>query len=151
MALSEQIQSDLVKAMKARDTEVVATLRLIVAAIKNARVAQGHSGEVTDQETLDLLVLQAKRRNEAATAYEEAGRDDLAAKERRELEIIRRYLPQQLDEDELRAIIDETVAKVGARAPSDLGRVMSALMPQVKGRADGRRINALVRERLSGP
>jgi uncharacterized protein len=151
MALSEQIQSDLVKAMKARDTEAVATLRLIVAAIKNARVAQGHSGEVTDQETLDLLVLQAKRRNEAATAYEEAGRDDLAAKERRELEIIRRYLPQQLDEDELRAIIDETVAKVGACAPSDLGRVMSALMPQVKGRADGRRVNALVRERLSGP
>jgi uncharacterized protein YqeY len=151
MALSEQIQSDLVKAMKARDTEAVATLRLIVAAIKNARVAQGHSGEVTDQETLDLLVLQAKRRNEAATAYEEAGRDDLAAKERRELEIIRRYLPQQLGEDELRAIIDETVAKVGARAPSDLGRVMSALMPQVKGRADGRRVNALVRERLSSP
>ncbi|MGH8909974.1 MAG: GatB/YqeY domain-containing protein [Egibacteraceae bacterium] len=148
MAISEQIQSDLVSAMKARDADAVATLRLIIAAIQNARVAEGHSGEVTDQETLELLNREAKRRNEAATTYDAAGRDELAAKERRELEIIRRYLPRQLSADELRAIVDDTVARVGASGPSDLGRVMGALMPQVKGLADGRQVNALVRLRL---
>jgi len=148
MPLAEQIQADLVTAMKARDAETVATLRLVVAAIKNARVAEGHSGEVTDAEALELLTREAKRRTEAATAYEEAGRDELAAKERRELEIIRRYLPSQLSPDELRTLVDETVAQVGASGPGDLGRVMGALMPQVKGRADGRAVNALVRERL---
>jgi uncharacterized protein YqeY len=148
MPLAEQIQADLVTAMKARDAETVATLRLVVAAIKNARVAEGHSGEVTDAEALDLLTREAKRRTEAATAYDEGGRDELAAKERLELEIIRRYLPSQLSGDELRALVDETVAQVGASEPGDLGRVMGALMPKVKGRADGRQVNALVRERL---
>jgi uncharacterized protein YqeY len=148
MTLADQIQSDLVTAMKARDAETVATLRLVIAAIKNARVAEGHSGDVTDQETLDLLAREAKRRSEAAAAYDEAGRDELAAKERRELEVIRRYLPAALGEDELRALVDETVAETGASGPGDLGRVMSALMPKVKGRADGRQVNVLVRERL---
>jgi hypothetical protein len=148
MTLSEQIRSDLVAAMKARDTDAVATLRLILAAVENARVAPGRSGEVTDQETVELLAREAKRRSEAATTYDRAGRAELAAKERRELEIIRRYLPSQLGEDELRMLVDETVAEVGATALSDLGRVMSALMPKVKGRADGRQLNALVRQRL---
>jgi uncharacterized protein YqeY len=148
MTLADQIQSDLVTAMKARDAETVATLRLVIAAIKNARVAEGHSGDVTDQETLDLLAREAKRRSEAARAYDEAGREELAAKERRELEVIRRYLPSALGEDELRALVDQTVAETGASGPGDLGRVMSALMPKVKGRADGRQVNVLVRERL---
>lgn len=150
MALSAQIQSDLVTAMKARDAETVATLRMILAAIKNARVAEGHSGEVTDQETLDLLAREAKKRTEAATAYDQAGRDDLAAKERRELEIIRGYLPTQLGENELRGLVDETIIATGASGPSDLGRVMGALMPKVKGRADGRQVNTIVRARLGG-
>ena len=148
MTLAEQIQSDLTTAMKARDTETVATLRLVIAAIKNARVAEGHTGEVTDAETIDLLTREAKRRSEAATAYDQAGRPELADKERRELAILRRYLPSQLGEDELRGLVDETVASVGASGPGDLGKVMSALMPKVKGRADGRLVNALVRERL---
>ena len=148
MTLAEQIQSDLTTAMKARDTETVATLRLVIAAIKNARVAEGHTGEVTDAETIDLLTREAKRRSEAATAYDQAGRPELADKERRELAVLRRYLPSQLGEDELRRLVDETVASVGASGPGDLGKVMSALMPKVKGRADGRQVNALVRERL---
>lgn len=148
MALSKQIKSDLVAAMKARDRDTVATLRLVLTAITTLGVAEGHSGEVTDQETLDLLAQQAKRRSEAATAFDAAGRAELAAKERRELEIIRRYLPQQLSETELAALVDSAVAEVGASGPSDLGRVMSAVMPKVKGRADGRQVNALVRARL---
>ncbi|MGH8932858.1 MAG: GatB/YqeY domain-containing protein [Egibacteraceae bacterium] len=148
MVLSRQIKDDLVAAMKSQDMEKVATLRLVLTAITTLRVAEGHSGEVTDQETLDLLAQQAKRRSEAATAYDAAGRAELAAKERRELEIIRHYLPQQLSEPELSALVDDAVAQVGASSISDLGRVMSAVMPKVKGRADGRQVNALVRAKL---
>jgi len=151
MALPEQIQADLTAAMKARDADTVATLRLVVSAIRTLRVAEGHAGEVTDAEAVDLLTREAKRRTEAAEAYAAAGRDDLADKERRELAVIRRYLPEQLGADELARIVDEAVAATGATAPSDLGRVMSAVMPRVRGRADGKQVNALVRERLTGP
>jgi len=150
VALADQIQSDLTGAMKARDAETTATLRLVLAAIRNLRVAEGHTGEVTDAETLELLTREAKRRTEAADAYAAAGREDLAERERRELAILRRYLPDQLDEAELRRIVDQAVAQTGASAPSDLGRVMSAVMPQVRGRADGKQVNALVRARLTG-
>lgn len=148
MALSEQIQADLTAAMKARDRETVATLRLVVAAIRNARVEAGRSGDVSDAETTDLLAREAKKRTEAADAYAAAGRHDLADREQRELAVIRRYLPQQLSSEQLRAIIDDAVSATGASGPSDLGKVMSAVMPQVKGRADGKAVNALVRERL---
>lgn len=150
MALSDQIQSDLTTAMKARDTERIATLRMIVAAIKNLRVAEGHTGEVTDNETRDLLTREAKKRSEAAEAYAKAGRDDLAEKERRELEIVRAYLPEQLSEDELAVVVDQAIAETGATSLGDLGRVMSSVMPRVKGRADGKQVNALVRRRLGG-
>ena len=150
MALTDQLQSDMTAAMKARDAETVATLRMVIAAVRNAKVSAGHSGEVTDEETLELLTREAKKRNEAAEAYDEAGREELAAKERRELEIIRRYLPEQLDEDTVRGLVDEAIAESGASGPGDLGKVMSAVMPKVKGRADGKMVNAVVRERLNG-
>lgn len=150
MALAERIQQDLTAAMKARDTQTVATLRMVLASVKNARVAAGQSGDVSDDQTLELLTREAKKRAEAAEAYDAAGRPELAEKERSEQEIIRRYLPEQLDEDTLRGIVDEAIAETGATAPSELGRVMSAVMPKVKSRADGKVINALVRERLTG-
>jgi len=150
MGLVDRISSDLVTAMKARDADTVATLRMAVAAIRNLRVAAGHSGEVTHAEALDLLTREARKRGEAAEAFAGAGRTDLAEKERRELAVLQRYLPEQLDADALRGLVDEAVAETGATSPSDLGRVMSAVMPKVKGRADGRQVNALVRERL-GP
>jgi uncharacterized protein len=149
MTLAETIRTDLTAAMRARDSETVATLRLALAAIQTLKVAEGHAGEVTDAETLDLLTREAKRRVEAADTYAAAGRGELAAKERRELAILRRYLPEELDADALAAIVDEAIAETGAGGPGDLGRVMSAVMPKVKGRADGRQVNALVRQRLS--
>jgi len=148
MALPEQIQADLTAAMKARDRATTATLRLVVAAIRNLRVAEGHDGEVTDAETLELLTREAKRRTEAAQAYDRAGRDDLAAAERDELAILRRYLPEELTGDELAGIVADAVAETGASSPADLGKVMAALMPKVRGRADGKAVNALVRARL---
>jgi uncharacterized protein len=150
MALTDQLQADMTAAMKARDAETVGTLRMVIAAVRNAKVAAGHSGDVTDEETLQLLTREAKKRGEAAEAYDAAGRDELAAKERRELEIIRRYLPEQLDDDTLRTLVDEAIAESGASGPSDLGKVMSAVMPKVKGRADGKAVNAMVRARLTG-
>jgi uncharacterized protein YqeY len=149
MALDEQIQSDLKTAMKARDTEKVATLRMALAAIKNLRVESGHRGDVTDEETVQLLAREAKKRGEAADAYDQAGRPELADKERRELEFLQPYLPAQLDDDELAAIVDTTIGQVGATSAGDLGSVMSAVMPKVKGKADGKRVNAMVRERLT--
>lgn len=148
MVLSDQIQADLTTAMKARDTEATATLRMLVAAIRNARVEAGRTGDVTDAETVDLLAREAKKRTEAAEAFRGAGRDELADKEEREREIVRRYLPAQLPADELAAIVDATVAETGASGPGDLGRVMSAVMPRVRGRADGKAVSAMVRERL---
>ena len=150
MALTDQIQSDLTAAMKARDADTVGTLRMVMAAVKNQRVAAGQSGDVTDDQMLELLTREAKKRTEAAEAYDNAGRPELAEKERSELGIIRRYLPEQLDEETLRTYVDEAIAESGATSPSDLGKVMSAVMPKVKGRADGKVINALVRERLTG-
>ncbi len=149
MALDQQIETDLRNAMKSRETEVVATLRMALAAIRKARVAPDRQADLTDVETVELLTREAKKRSEAAEAFAQAGRDDAAEKERRELVILQRYLPRQLDDDELARIVDEAVATTGASSPGDLGKVMSAVMPQVRGRGDGRRVNALVRERLS--
>lgn len=147
--LADQIQSDLKTAMKARDTQAVAALRMVLARIKETRVSAGHGDEVTDDEVQTLIGREAKRRTEAARAFSDAGRDELAAKEEAELAILQRYLPQQMSDDELTAVIDETIAATGASSAGDFGKVMGAVMPKVKGRADGTRVNALVRERLA--
>lgn len=147
--LADQIQSDLKTAMKARDTQAVAALRMVLARIKETRVSAGHGDEVTDEEVQTLIGREAKRRTEAAQAFSDAGRDELAAKEEAELAILQRYLPQQMSDDELTAVIDETIAATGASSAGDFGKVMGAVMPKVKGRADGARVNALVRERLA--
>lgn len=147
--LADQIQSDLKTAMKARDTQAVAALRMVLARIKETRVSAGHGDEVTDEEVQTLIGREAKRRTEAAQAFSDAGRDELAAKEEAELAILQRYLPQQMSDDELTAVIDETIAATGASSAGDFGKVMGAVMPKVKGRADGNRVNALVRTRLS--
>ncbi len=150
MSLATQIEHDLKTAMKARDAEATATLRLVLAAMKNLRAEAGHGAELTDEEMIELLGREAKRRAEAAEAYDEAGREDLAGKERRELELLRSYLPAQLGDDELGEIVDEAISETGASGPGDIGKVMGTLMPRVKGRADGKAVNALVRERLGG-
>lgn len=150
MALADDIQTDLTAAMKARDATTTAALRSVLAAIRNARVAEGQAGDLTDEQTVDLLAREAKRRTEAAEAFEGAGRDEQAAKERAELEVIRRYLPAQLSGDELAEIVDEAIGTAGATGPGDFGAVMGAVMPRVRGRADGKQVAAAVRDRLGG-
>ncbi|HEX6255878.1 MAG TPA: GatB/YqeY domain-containing protein [Euzebyales bacterium] len=147
--LADTIQSDLHTAMKARDRHAVASLRMVLARIKEARTSAGHGDEVTDDEVQTLIRREAKRREEAAATYAEAGRDELEAIEVAELEVLRRYLPAELSDEALAAIIDEAIAETGATSASDFGRVMGAVMPKVKGQAGGGRVNALVRARLT--
>jgi uncharacterized protein len=137
----EQVQSDVRTAMKARDRERASALRMVVDVLQqDAKLGEGDEVAVLQRER--------KKRVEAAEAYEGAGRAEQAAAERFEAELIEGYLPQQLSDGELSALVDSAVAESGAETQRDMGRVMSALMPKLGGRADGKRVSAAVRERL---
>lgn len=123
------------------------TLRLLIAAIENGRIDAGH--ELSDDETIEVLRKEAKQRRDSIEEYRKGNREDLVAVEQAELEIIQTFLPSQLDEAEVRRLIAETIAEVGAAGPDDLGKVMRPLMQKLGGRADGRAANAIVRELLS--
>ena len=145
--LSETIRSEMLDATRARDNVRRDTLRLLVAAVENGRIDQGH--ELSDDETLRVLQKEAKQRRESIEEYRKGNRDDLVQQEQQELEIIQTYLPEQLSEDEVRQLVEETIAEVGAIGADDLRNVMGPLMKKLEGRADGRVANAMVRELLS--
>ena len=141
MSVLEQVQADVRTAMKAGDRARAGALRMIVDSLqKDAKL--GEDDEVA------VLQRERKKRVEAAEAYENAGRAEQAASERFEAELIEGYLPQQLSDEELAALVDAAVAETGASEQKQMGQVMSALMPKVGGRADGKRVSAAVRERL---
>ncbi len=133
-------------ALKAGDRERVHALRLIAAELQRAAKDAGPSGRADE---LEVLRRERKRRLEAAEAYREAGRDDLAAGEEREASLIEEYLPEQLSDEELAGIVGDVVAETGASSPKEMGRVMSVVMPRVDGRADGTRVSAAVKEKLA--
>jgi uncharacterized protein YqeY len=145
MTLLDQVQSDTKEAMRAGDKDRVGALRLIVDSLQKAH--KEAAGSTMDE--VAVLQRERKRRVEAADAYKEAGRDDLAATEEREAEIISAYLPEQMGDDELRAIVGDVVAESGATSPKEMGKVMSQVMPKVQGRADGKRVSAMVKELLT--
>jgi uncharacterized protein len=142
VAVLEQVQDDVTTALKAGDRERARALRLIVAELQKA--AKDDSAD-----ELEVLQRERKRRLEAAEAYREASREDLADTEEQEAEIIQSYMPEQLSDDELGDIVGDAVAESGASSPSEMGKVMSLVMPKVKGRADGKRVSQLVKERLT--
>jgi uncharacterized protein len=142
MSVLEQVQSDVNAAMKSGDRERVQTLRVVVSELQKAQ-KEGLGDEV------EVLQRERKRRIEAADAYTEGGRDDLANAERAEAELIESYLPEQISDDELHAIVGDAVAESGASSPKEMGKVMSLVMPKVKGRADGKRVSAVVKEKLT--
>ena len=145
MSLLDQVQNDTKEAMRAGDKDRVGALRLIVDSLQKAH--KEASGSAMDE--VAVLQRERKRRVEAADAYKEAGRDDLAATEQREAEIISAYLPEQMSDDDLRAIVGDVVAESGATSPKEMGKVMSQVMPKVQGRADGKRVSAMVKELLT--
>jgi uncharacterized protein len=142
MSVLEQVQSDVKDAMKAGQRERVHALRLIANELQKA--AKENGGE-----EIDVLQRERKRRLEAAEAYREGGRTDAAEAEEREAEIIASYLPAQLSDEELEALVGDAVAQSGASSPNEMGKVMGLVMPKVKGRADGKRVSAAVKEKLT--
>lgn len=146
MALEDQVDRDLVTALKTRDRTTLATLRLLKAAAKNAQVAK--RGPLSDEEYADVIRRQVKLRREAAAEYEKAGRADSAAQERDEMRVLEAYLPAQLDDDAIRAVVESAIVETGASGPGDLGKVMKAAMPRFRGQADGARVNAIARHAL---
>ncbi len=146
MTLADRLQEDLHRALRAGDSLRVSTIRLARAAIHNASIERGRA--LTDAEIEEIITREMKRRREAIAAFGQGGRDDLVQKETLELAILSEYLPPQLSEADLRAIVAEAVAQVSAAGPQDMGRVMGAVMPKVKGRADGGLVSRLVREAL---
>ena len=143
MAILEQVQADTRTAMKAGERERVAALRMVADALQKD-LKQGGEDEIA------VLRRERKRRLEAAEAYREGGSDDRAAAEEAEAREIERYLPAEISDNELAAAVDAAIAEAGASSPGDMGKVMGAVMPKVAGRADGKRVSAAVRERLSG-
>jgi uncharacterized protein len=142
MPVLEQVQSDVTAAMKAGDRERAGALRLIVSELQKAE-KEGAADEV------EVLQRERKRRLESATAYRDAGRDDLAGAEEAEADLIGTYLPEQISDEELQAIVGDAVAESGADSQRDMGKVMALVMPKVKGRADGKRVSGAVKEKLT--
>ena len=151
-ALKDRLRSDLTTAMKSRDEVRSSTLRMLLTAITNAEVAGKQQRELTDDDIIGVLSTESKKRREAATAFEDGGRTEMAAKERAEAAVIADYLPQQLTPAEIATVVAAAVDKAGAAGEGmqAMGRVMGVVQPQVKGRADGAVVAAAVRSRLAG-
>jgi hypothetical protein len=147
MSLIARIEEELKTAMRARDQERTDALRLTLASLRSAE--KEVQRPLKEDEELHVLQRERKRRAEAAVAFRGGGREEQAAKEERELEIIQEFMPEPVDEDELERIIDDAIAETGATSLRDLGRVMADVMPQVAGRADGSVVSQLVREKLA--
>jgi uncharacterized protein YqeY len=148
--LKDTVQSDLHSAMRARDQVRAATLRMSLTAIANEEVAGKESRRLSDDEILKVLAKEAKKRKEAAAAYTDAGRPELAEREGAELAVLEGYLPAQLSDEELSALVDQAVRETGASGMPQMGQVMKAAQGLVAGRADGGRVATAVRSALSG-
>lgn len=148
-SLKEKLRADLTEAIRGRDQVRAGTLRMALTSVTTEEVSGTQARELSDDEVLKVLAKEAKKRREAFTAYTDAGRDELAAQEDAELEVLKTYLPAQLDDSELEALVAQAVRETGATGMPQLGQVMKAVQPRVAGRADGGRVAAVVRKALS--
>ncbi|AIQ25554.1 aspartyl-tRNA amidotransferase [Paenibacillus sp. VTT E-133280] len=146
MNLSERLNEDMKQAMKSKDKFTLSTIRMVRSTIKYLEIDLKRT--LDDNEVLDILSREIKQRKDALQEFESAGRDELAASTKAEIEIIIKYLPEQLSEEEIKAIVQQTIQETGASSKSEMGKVMSALMPKVKGRADGKLVNQAVQQFL---
>lgn len=151
-ALKDQLQSDLTEAIRAQDELTMATLRMALAAVTNAEVSGKQARQLSDDEVVVVLTSEAKKRREAAESFDGAGATARADRERAELGVLQRYLPEQLTEDEIKAIVADAVAAAAAEGktgPAAMGAVMKVVTPQTRGRADGGQVAALVKAALA--
>jgi hypothetical protein len=153
MTLKDRLAADLKSAMKSGDKTRLGVIRMLRSRMQEAevdrRAEKGPDYSIDDEAAVEAIASYAKQRRESIESYRQAGRENAAAQEEAELAIIREYLPEQLTEARIREIVREAVAQVGAGSPKDMGAVMKLVMPQVKGRADGRLVNEIVRQALT--
>lgn len=147
MSLMEQIEKDIVTAMKAKEAVKVSTLRMLKSALVN-HLIQAKKDKAEDSDVLTVLGKQAKQRRESLESFEKAGRGDLVNKEKAELAVLESYLPQQLTDEALRVEVQKAVAASGATSAADMGKLMKVLMPSIQGKADGKRVQEVVRSLL---
>ena len=147
MSLQEKLTEEMKAAMKAKDTVRLSTIRMLRGQLKNRQIEKGE--ELTPEEEIAVLQNAAKKRKEAIAAYEKSGRDDLLEKEQQELMIISEFLPKQLSESEIEEVVTRVIADVGATSMKEMGQVMKAAMAELKGRADGKLVQEIVRRKLS--
>jgi uncharacterized protein YqeY len=149
MSIKETLQADLTEAIRGRNEIVSGTIRMVLTAITNEEVSGKEARTLTDAEIITVLSREAKKRREAAEAFGDAGRADKAALEKAEGEVIAKYLPEQMSEDEIKKLIDAAIAQTGASGPADMGKVMGVIKSQVAGKADGGTVSGLVKAALN--
>lgn len=147
MSLLEILTEEMKKALKAQDKTTLSTVRLLISQLKNEKIDSGK--ELTPEDEINVLMSAAKKHKESIEAFQAGKRQDLVDKEQRELEIIQKYLPQQMSDEEVAGKIDEIITSIGAVGLNDLGRVMSEAMKELKGRADGKKVQNIVRSKLA--
>ena len=147
MSLLDQLATDMKEAMKQKDKERLSTIRLLKSSLQNEAIHLGK--DLSDDEILVVLSRELKQRKDSLQEFEKAGRQDLADKVTTEISVLEGYMPEQLSEEELSQIIDETLEEVGAKTKADMGKAMKVIMPKVKGRADGSHVKNLIQARLS--
>jgi len=149
MSIKETLQANLTEAIRSRDEIVSGTIRMVLTAITNEEVSGKEARTLTDAEIITVLSREAKKRREAAEAFADAGRADKAALEKAEGEVIAKYLPEQMSEDEIKKLIAAAIAQTGASGPADMGKVMGVIKGQTAGKADGSIVSGLVKEALN--
>lgn len=146
MSLLEQLTNDMKEAMKAKDKVTLGVVRMVKSSVSNEQIKLGH--DLTADEELAVLSREMKQRVEELESYKDADREDLAEEIQGQIDVLKRYMPEQMSEEEVVAVVKETIAEVGASSKADLGKVMGALMPKVKGKADGKLVNQTVQSLL---
>ncbi len=144
--LLKKLQDEMKAAMKSGDKERLSTIRMLISEIKKVQIDK--KKELSDEEIVEILQRYAKQRRESIKQYREAGREDLAEKEERELKIVQEFLPEQLSEEEIEKIVEEVINETGASSMKDMGKVMKAVMEKVKGRAEGSVVSSIVKKKL---
>ncbi|WP_181350616.1 GatB/YqeY domain-containing protein [Thalassobacillus sp. CUG 92003] len=148
MSMAERLNQDMKAAMKNKEKEKLWVIRMAKASLQNEAIKLGQDS-LSEEEELTVLAREVKQRKDSLHEFKEAGRDDLVEQLYREIDILQAYMPEQLSEDKLEQIVQETISEVGATSKQDMGKVMSAIMPKVKGKADGSQVNKLVLKNLS--
>ncbi|MEY8441349.1 GatB/YqeY domain-containing protein [Lactobacillaceae bacterium 24-114] len=147
MSLLQQLSSDMISAMKEKDKETLSVVRMLKASVQNQQIELGH--DLTPDEEVAVMSREYKQRKESLDEFNQAGRQDLVEKTEAELKIVEKYMPKQLSAEEVQDIVKKGIEKAGASSMKDFGKVMGIVMPQVKGKADGKLVNQTVKEQLS--